>query len=93
MEVNSVRPHHAHQVTYAVAPSQRRPFSHDEIVEAVKAVNQTELFGEQNELTFVTDPQLRKPVLQIVDRETKEIVRQIPPEYLLRLARQAKRKS
>jgi flagellar protein FlaG len=57
-----------------------------EMIKAVKALNQTELFGQNNELTFVLDRETHRPLVRIIDRETKEIIRQIPPEYALRLA-------
>ena len=61
--------------------SQRR-----ELIRAVKALNQTELFGENNELTFVLDRYSHKPVVRLVDRNTREVVRQIPTEQVLRMA-------
>jgi flagellar protein FlaG len=62
-----------------------------ELIHAVKAVNEAELFGLNNELTFILDRKSHRPVLRIVDRETREVVRQIPPEYALELARNLKR--
>jgi flagellar protein FlaG len=57
-----------------------------ELIQAVKAVNAADLFGENSELTFALDRQTRRPVVRILDRKTKEVLRQIPPEYVLRLA-------
>ena len=57
-----------------------------ELIQAVKALNATELFGQNNELTFVMDRDTHRPLVRIVDRETREVVRQIPPEYALRMA-------
>ena len=57
-----------------------------ELVKAVRAINATEFFGENYELTFVMDRETRRPLLRIVDRQTREIIRQLPPEYSLRLA-------
>jgi flagellar protein FlaG len=62
-----------------------------EVIQAVKAVNRTQLLGDQNELTFALDPESNKPVLRIVDRETNEVVRQIPSDYVLQLARELKK--
>jgi flagellar protein FlaG len=72
-------------------PGQARPASRDqrELIQAVKAVNQAELFG-QNELTFVFDPKTRRTVVRIVNRETREVVDQIPEEYVLNLADEIK---
>ena len=57
-----------------------------EIIEAVKAVNAAELFGQNSELTFVIDRETRRPLIRIVDRETREVLQQIPAEYALRMA-------
>ena len=57
-----------------------------ELIQAVKALNATELFGQNNELTFVLDRQTHRPLVRIIDRETKEVIRQIPPEYAVRMA-------
>lgn len=62
-----------------------------ELIHAVKAINPSELFGEGSELTFVLDRETRRPVVRIVDRKTKELIQQIPPEYVLRMADDLKR--
>jgi len=62
-----------------------------QLIQAVKAVNTAELLGENRELTFSLDRESRRTILRIVDRKTREVVRQIPPEYVLRLAEDLKR--
>ncbi len=57
-----------------------------EVIQKVKALNPAELFGENSELTFALDRETRKPVVRILDRKTSEVLLQIPPEYVLRLA-------
>lgn len=70
------------------------PASHDhiparkEIIEAVKAVNASGMLGQDSELTFVLDRHTGQPLLRIIDRETGEIIKQIPAEHLMRLARE-----
>jgi flagellar protein FlaG len=44
------------------------------------------MFGENSELTFVLDRQTRRPLVRIIDKKTNEVIRQIPPEYALRMA-------
>jgi flagellar protein FlaG len=84
-----------HDVSQPVlAPGQATPQrlkEEREIIQAVKAVNRIQLFGDQNELTFALDPESHKPVLRIVDRITNEVVRQIPSDYVLQLARELKK--
>jgi flagellar protein FlaG len=59
-----------------------------ELVKAIKAINATEFFGENHELTFVMDRETHRPIMRIVDRQTREVIQQLPPEYALRLAKQ-----
>ena len=61
-----------------------------EVVQAVKALNNTEMFGQENDLVFQRDPQTQRMIIKIVNRNTKEVVSQIPPEYVLRLAEDLK---
>jgi uncharacterized FlaG/YvyC family protein len=75
----------------ALAPAETpvpRPPSADQhaLVQAVKAVNAIELFGQDNELTFFLDRNTHRAVVRIVNRNTREVVQQIPDEYVLRLA-------
>ncbi|HUJ22442.1 MAG TPA: flagellar protein FlaG [Bryobacteraceae bacterium] len=69
-----------------VAVSAGQPAENRRLIEAVHAVNATELFGQDNELSFVLDRGSQRPVIRIVNRKTNEVIRQIPPEYVLRLA-------
>ena len=61
-----------------------------EIIQAVRAVNASVQLGDSNELTFSLDRQSRRPVIKIVNRETNEVVEQIPNERVLRLAEDLK---
>ena len=56
------------------------------VIQAVKALNGTEMFGQENQLRFQRDPDSHRMVIQLVNSKTDEVVSQIPPEYLLRLA-------
>lgn len=61
-----------------------------QLIHAVKAVNEAQLFGQQSELRFTFDRQTKRAVMKIVDKETQEVLRQIPPEYVLRLAEETR---
>ena len=61
------------------------------LIQAVKTVNQSGVFGSSDELTFSSDAETGRPVIRLVNRETKEVVRQIPAEYLLRLSEDPER--
>jgi flagellar protein FlaG len=59
-----------------------------EIIQAVRAINGAELLGRDQELTFAVDRDTRRPVVKVVDRNTGEVLMQVPSEDVLRLARQ-----
>ena len=69
-----------------IDPKQRAERS--ALIQAARSVNEAESFGPNSEVTFTLDRTTHKPVLQIVDRQTKEVIQQLPPEYLLRMAAQ-----
>jgi flagellar protein FlaG len=90
MDVNAVNPS-AHAVPTPVQPIPAdRAAENRDMVQAVKALNATEMFGQGNELTFQMDAQTKRMVIRVVDRQTKEVVSQVPPEYVLRLAEDLK---
>lgn len=66
------------------------PIHNSELVQAVRAVNAAELFGDRSEITFVIDRRTQTALVRIVDKESGEVVRQFPPEYLLALSEQLK---
>jgi len=57
-----------------------------QLIHAVEKLNEARVFGQKSELTFSLDRETRRPVMKIIDRETQEVIQQIPPEYVLRLA-------
>ncbi len=75
----------------AVSPAPvERPPEQRELIQAVKALNAAEAFGDKNEVTFILDRETRRPVVRIVSRDTNQVIRQIPPEYALRMAQDLK---
>jgi len=84
-------PINANQITALAAtsttPQPADRTEHREIIQAVRALNGAEIFGQHQELTFSLDRETQRPVLKIVDRKTGEVVTQLPPEHVLRLAR------
>jgi uncharacterized FlaG/YvyC family protein len=56
-----------------------------QLIQAAKSVNNSGILG-QNQLVFLVDSETRRPIIRVEDRETHEILVQIPPEYVLRLA-------
>jgi uncharacterized FlaG/YvyC family protein len=92
MNISSVQPIASSDMT---ARSQApEPAAHrTELVQAVKTVNESKTLGENNELTFVLDRTTHRTLTRIINHRTQEVVMQIPPEYVLRLAEQIKHES
>lgn len=71
-----------------------QPVSHEqlaetrEIVTALKAINKAEMFGQDQELTFVLNRETQRAVIQLVNRKTREVIRQIPPASVLEAAKE-----
>ena len=93
MEITGV----GHSVQPVTAPVETVPADqaaeNRDVVRALKALNGSEMFGEENELTFQRDPSTQRMVVRIVNRSTKEVVSQIPPEYVLRLSEDMKQQN
>ena len=87
MEINPVSriPHAAPVQPVSAAPD--RGAQNREVVQAVRALNQAEMFGQENQLEFHRDSESRRMVIRIVNRKTHEVVSQVPPDYVLRLAK------
>jgi uncharacterized FlaG/YvyC family protein len=62
-----------------------------EVVQAVKAVNESDLLGDRNQLTFQQDPRTHRVVVKLINRNTGEVVSQIPSEYVIGLAAELKK--
>ena len=62
--------------------------SQRQLIQAVKAVNGAELFGYDSELTFVFDRQTHKALVRVVNKQTREVIMQIPAESVLRMAQE-----
>jgi flagellar protein FlaG len=89
MDITSVRPNiPAAPDRDPVSPqeaSERR-----ELIKAVRTVNDHQALGPTSALVFILDPSTRRPVIRVVNPETKEVLIQVPPDYVLRLAEQLK---
>jgi uncharacterized FlaG/YvyC family protein len=84
MDITSLRPAAStpatsSQVSVAEAAQRRQ------LLQAAKSVNESGVLG-QNQLVFLLDRQTHRAVIRVVDRTTQQVVSQIPPEYVLRLA-------
>lgn len=64
----------------------KESLSLEEIESVIKELNQfVQIFNTK--IAFEIDKETKKTILRIVDVETNEVVRQIPPEELLKISR------
>ncbi len=56
-----------------------------ELVQAAKSVNSSGVLG-QNQLVFSVDRATHRLIIRVEDRDTHEVLLQLPPEYVMRLA-------
>ncbi len=80
-----------HNAPQAAAPApapvpEQQLAENRQLIQAVHAINAGELFGQDSELTFAFDRRTQRPVMRLVSRKTKEVIRQIPAEQVLRMA-------
>jgi uncharacterized FlaG/YvyC family protein len=83
MDIVSVS--HAGQAGAATPDAQSPNAQNRALVQAVKGINDSQLFGEDGEWTLAIDQQTRLPVIRIISRETNQVVMQLPAEYILEL--------
>lgn len=86
----SVNRQNALDATYGVEarqnPATEEPISNEDKQEAVKKLNDY-VQNVQRSLEFDFDEEAGKSVITVVDRSTKEVIRQIPDEIAVELAR------
>ena len=62
------------------------------LVSAMQAINTANILGPDNELTYVIDRATSMMAFRVIDRATHQIVAQLPPESVLRLAHEIQSK-
>ena len=89
MTIDSIAPPIAHAISDSrdSIPVQT---ANRELIHAVRAVNASGQLGDKNQMTFSLDRHTRRPIITIVNRDTREVVDQIPNEQVLRLAENLK---
>jgi flagellar protein FlaG len=88
MEINSLGPDWR---IHEAATGRTDPQNHAEarhLIRAVHRLNKAERFGPERELVFQIDQETRRVLMRVVDRETGEVVQQLPPEYVLRVSQE-----
>jgi uncharacterized FlaG/YvyC family protein len=87
MEITPVERNAQQMPAVASAAAVQSPVEKREVIQAVKAVNASEMLGEDNELVFQRDRTTQRMVIRLVDRKTGDVISQLPPEYVLRMAK------
>ena len=90
MEIRQINPVGVSAPVNATTPTADQNQSVRPLVTAVREVNKAELLGQGRELSFRRDPDTRQPVIAILDKDTGDVIDQIPPESVLQLAEQLK---
>jgi uncharacterized FlaG/YvyC family protein len=88
MGIGPVNPLSMSAPVYTASTEQDNASFVRQIVTAIRGLNKSELLGQGREIAFTRDPETQRPVIQIVDRDSGEVVDQLPPETLLQLATQ-----
>ena len=77
---------HLSAPTQTAQPMQPQSEEQKALIKAVRAVNAAQLFGQDNEITFIIDRALKIAVVRVVNKDTGEVVEQIPTEQVLKMA-------
>jgi uncharacterized FlaG/YvyC family protein len=75
----------------APVPKQQDVAPVRQIVTAIRELNKSELMGQNRSLAFVRDPDTQRPVIQVRDQQTGDVIDQIPTEAVLRMAAELER--
>lgn len=67
-------------------PSVDQAARNRELSRAVRTLNEAQAVGASSELRFAVDRVTGESLIRIVDRATNEVITQVPPEAVLRLA-------
>jgi flagellar protein FlaG len=78
----------AASLTASAPAASQQPINQEQrnLIQAVKAVNPAELFGPDDEFSFLLDRASQRVIVRVVNRTTGELVQQFPPEQVLRMA-------
>ena len=69
------------------ASVEKRTTEQKSLIQAVAMVNNSGLLGQDKEMIFQTDRDTGRTVIRVVNRQTQEVVEQIPSEYVLNVAK------
>lgn len=70
----------------AAKPEQRKEPSAEELKEIVEKINDN-LKTNGSDLRFQLDPDLKRPIVKVIDRATQDVLRQIPTVEMVELSK------
>jgi len=78
----------------AQADTQQQLTERHRLIQAIGFLNRTDLqiLGENNRVQFLLDSASRRPVVKVVRADTKDVIYQLPSDYVLELARKVRQK-
>ncbi len=68
-------------------PTPQQASDRRELIKATNIVNANQALGSNSELVFLMDNGGHRAIMRVIDRETKEVIMQLPPDYVLKLAK------
>jgi flagellar protein FlaG len=86
MEISSVQPNISSRADSSGAAAAQNVVERRDLARATRALNDSQILGANNELVFVLDRATHRTLTRLVDRTTREVVMQLPAEYVLRIA-------
>lgn len=77
------------------AELQQQLHEHRELVQAIQFLNRSadvQVLGGNNRFQYEIDSATRMPVVKVIQTETEDVIYQLPPDYVVELAREARRR-
>lgn len=84
MQIDSVNSVRVAAAAAAAPVGYQPPANFKQLVTAIRALNKSELYGQDRQLQFARDPGTRMMVIRVVRPNTGEVIEQIPSEQVLR---------
>jgi len=85
MNISSSNPIDSSILPSPVAVAPQEAADRRELVQAAKSVNASGTLGE-NQLVFAVDPTTHHIIMRVQNRNTHEVVLQVPPETVMQMA-------
>jgi len=85
LSLGSVVPQTAEQELPNIGSTRDQRQLRVEVSNAARRLNEAGYAGEGREITFSLNPDTRRPIIKVVDIDTREVVQEWPSDFLLKL--------